>query len=206
VEILLLAVACAVTRIVGKPAHALIVLDQQDLKTAGTHKLLEIWQAAVFAAAAVAVVVVAVVAVVGPLDCTSHFGEGLCVVSAAAAGSSVASLAVQMEILALESSSLMVKSLTPYPSCFQLVHVLALKKTSSLILQGLQHSWHSYPACEGLGAAVVALSDAADAADAGGVHLSTAMHWDSLQDYVRQCSHSSSAAHWVASTHYYSLH
>lgn len=120
-------------------------MDQQDLKTAGTHKLLEIWQAAVLAAAAVAVVVVAVVAVVGPLDCTSRFGEGLCVVSAAAAGLSVASLAVQTEILALESSSLMVKSLTPYPSCFQLVHVLALKKTSSLILQGLQHSWHSYP-------------------------------------------------------------
>jgi hypothetical protein len=205
VEILVLAVACAVTQIVGKPVHALIVLDQQDLKTAGTHKLL-IWQAAVFAAAAVAVVVVAVVAVVGPLDCTSHFGEGLCVVSAAAAGSSVASLAVQTEILALESSSLMVKSLTPYPSCFQLVHVLALQKTSSLILQGLQHSWHSHPACEGLGAAVVVLSDAADAADAGVVHLSTAMHWDSLQDYARQCSHSSGAAHWAASTHYYSLH
>lgn len=199
----MLAVACAVTPIVGKPVHALIVLDQQDLKTAGTHKLVEIWQAAVFAAAAVAVVVVAVV---GPLDCTSRFGEGLCVVFAAAAGSSVASLAVQTEILALESSSLMVKSLTPYPSCFQLVHVLALQKTSFLILQGLQHSWHSYPACEGLGAAVVVLSDAVDAADAGGVHLSTVTHWDSLQDYARQCSHSSGAAHWAASTHYYSLH
>jgi hypothetical protein len=61
-------------------------------------------------------------------------------------------------------------------------------------------------ACEGLGAAVVVLSDAVDAADAGGVHLSTVTHWDSLQDYARQCSHSSGAAHWAASTHYYSLH